>query len=85
MTLRVDAGDVLDSDAMTGRALSGRVVGVFRCSGPNEWDDYALVEADGGLPEGSLARWLHGQLDDKPRAKDQAGRPSWKRPVAGTS
>ena len=45
---RVDARDVLDADATTSRAFSGRIVGVFRRSGPNTWDDYVLVEADGG-------------------------------------
>jgi hypothetical protein len=45
---RVDARDVLDADATTGRAFAGRVVGVFRRTGPNEWDDYELVEEDGG-------------------------------------
>lgn len=117
----------MDTDATTSRAFSGRVVGVFRRSGPNAWEDYVLVEADGGPvdvlagtpiqvesegatfrmrrrgevvrvawtpgeaeggvdlrarflescvrregpnPEGSLAGWLHGQLDDEPKAND---------------
>ena len=129
MSRRVDARDVLDADATTSRALSGRVVGVFRRTGPNAWDDYVLVDEDGGpiavfaetpiqvesegatfrmrrrgevvrvawtpgggegeggadlrarflkscvrhvdpTPEGSLAAWLHGQLDEKPKAND---------------
>jgi hypothetical protein len=127
MTERVDARDVLDTNATTTRAFSGRVVGVFRRSGPNTWDDYVLVEEDGGPidvlaevaiqvetaratfrmrrrgevilvawtpsepegaadiharfleacvrreapnPEGNLAGWVHGQLEDKPRATD---------------
>ena len=45
---RVDARDVLDADATARRAFSGRIVGVFRRSGPNTWDDYVLVDADGG-------------------------------------
>lgn len=45
---RVDARDVLDADATTGRSFPGRVVGVFRRTGPNEWDDYELVQGDGG-------------------------------------
>jgi hypothetical protein len=48
MTERVDARDVLDTDATTTRAFSGRLVGVFRRSGPDTWDDYVLVETDGG-------------------------------------
>lgn len=39
---------MLDADATTSRAFSGRVVGVFRRSGPNSWDDYVLVDEDGG-------------------------------------
>ena len=46
---------MLDADATTSRAFRGRVVGVFRRSGPNPWDDYVLVDEDGGpievLPE----------------------------------
>ena len=48
MARRVDARDVLDADATTSRAFSGRIVGVFRRTGPNSWDDYVLVEQDGG-------------------------------------
>lgn len=48
MPRRVDARDVLDADATTSRTFSGRVTGVFRRSGPNTWDDYVLVEEDGG-------------------------------------
>ena len=44
---RVDARDVLDADATTSRAFSGRVVGVYRRSGPDVWDDYLLVDLDG--------------------------------------
>jgi hypothetical protein len=125
----VDARDVLDADAVTSRPFPGRIVGVFRRAGPNAWDDYVLVEEDGGpievfagtpiqvesegatfrmrrkgevvrvawtpddggneggaglrarflkscvhhedpTPEGNLAAWLHGRLDDKPKAND---------------
>jgi hypothetical protein len=125
----VDARDVLDADALTSRAFTGQIVGVFRRTGPNAWDDYAVVEEDGGpievfaqtpiqvegegatfrmrrrgevvrvawtpddggdeggadlrarflescvrhedpTPEGHLAAWLHGQLDDRPKAND---------------
>jgi hypothetical protein len=47
----VDARDVLDADATTRRAFSGRVVGVYRRSGPDTWDDYVLVDEDRGLIE----------------------------------
>ena len=45
---RVDARDVLDANAMTSRTVSGRVVGFYRRTGPNSWDDYELVDDDGG-------------------------------------
>ena len=48
MARRVDARDVLDADSATSRTVSGRVVGVYRRSGPNSWDDYVLVDEDGG-------------------------------------
>jgi hypothetical protein len=48
MTRRLDARDVLDADATTARSFRGRVLGVYRRTGPNSWDDYALVEEDGG-------------------------------------
>jgi hypothetical protein len=48
MPKRVDARDVLDADATTSRAFTGRVVGVFRRTGPDAWDDYVLVDEDGG-------------------------------------
>jgi len=51
MPRRVDARDVLDADATTRRSLSGRVVGVYRRQGPNSWDDYVLVDEDGGRIE----------------------------------
>jgi hypothetical protein len=51
MTRRVDARDVLDANATTSRTVSGRVVGVYRRSGPDSWDDYLLVDEDGGAIE----------------------------------
>jgi hypothetical protein len=51
MGRRVDARDVLDADATTRCTVSGRVVGVYRRSGPNSWDDYVLVDEDGGPVE----------------------------------
>ena len=48
LTRRLDARDVLDADATTARGFSGRVLGVYRRAGPNSWDDYVLVEEDGG-------------------------------------
>ncbi len=56
MPRRVDARDVLDADATTSRAFSGRVVGVYRRSGPNAWDDYVLVDEDGGSEAGTDLR-----------------------------
>ena len=51
MSHRVDARDVLDADSTTRCDVSGRVVGVYRRSGPNAWDDYVLVAEDGGTIE----------------------------------
>lgn len=51
MPRRVDARDVLDANATTRRAFSGRVVAAFRRSGPNAWDDYVRVDEDGGAIE----------------------------------
>jgi hypothetical protein len=51
MARRLDARDVLDADATTARGFRGRVLGVYRRTGPNAWDDYALVEVDGGSIE----------------------------------
>ena len=63
MTQRVDARDVLDADAVTSRAFSARVVGNYRRTGPDAWDDYERVEQDGGpievLPETPI------QLEDE--------------------
>jgi hypothetical protein len=51
MPRRVDARDVLDADATTSRAFSGRIAGAYRRTGPNSWDDYVLVDEDGGTIE----------------------------------
>jgi hypothetical protein len=48
---RVDARDVLDANAVTSRSFTGRVVGSYRRTGPNAWDDYVLVEEHGGTLE----------------------------------
>jgi hypothetical protein len=50
MGRRVDARDVLDPNGRTRRSFRGRVLGVFRRTGPNRWDDYEY-EAE---PEGEL-------------------------------
>jgi hypothetical protein len=51
LTRRVDARDVLDANAVTSSRFSGRVVGSYRRTGPNAWDDYVLFEEDGGTVE----------------------------------
>jgi hypothetical protein len=51
LTRRLDSRDVLDADATTSRAFPARVLGVYRRVGPNAWDDYLLVEVDGGRIE----------------------------------
>lgn len=45
--LRVDARDVLDPNGKTKRAFRGEVVGRFRRTGPNGWDDYVYEREDG--------------------------------------
>jgi hypothetical protein len=59
----VDARDVLDADATTSRAFSGRVAGVYRRSGPNSWDDYVLVDEDGGPIEVSAETPIQVEKD----------------------
>ena len=48
MGRRVDARDVLDANAKTRRAFRGRIIGHFRRTGPNAWDDYEYVSDDDG-------------------------------------
>jgi len=50
MGRRVDARDVLDPNARTRCAFHARVLGTFRPTGPNRWDDYEY-EAE---PEGEV-------------------------------
>jgi hypothetical protein len=47
MSRRVDSRDVLDLNGRTRRAFAGRVVGRYRRIGPNPWDDYELLPAEG--------------------------------------
>jgi hypothetical protein len=48
---RVDARDVLDANATVRRRFTGRLLGRYRRSGPNAWDDYVLDEQEGALIE----------------------------------
>jgi hypothetical protein len=43
MGQRVDARDVLDPNARTRRAVPASLVGHFRPTGPNAWDEYEFV------------------------------------------
>jgi len=43
MGQRVDARDVLDANALTLRTVPATVVGHFRRTGPDAWDDYEFV------------------------------------------
>lgn len=61
--MRVDSRDVLDPNARTARTLRGRVVGIFRRTGPNSWDPYELAPADG--PELEVMPRIKVQLDDE--------------------
>jgi hypothetical protein len=48
--MRVDARDVLDANAKTARHFRGKILGHFRRTGPNAWDDYEYVSD----PEGEI-------------------------------
>jgi hypothetical protein len=48
---RVDSRDVLDPNARTKAPFRGTIVGHFRTTGPNAWDDFEYVEAEGGAIE----------------------------------
>jgi hypothetical protein len=48
---RLDSRDVLDPNARTRAPFRGQVVGHYRPTGPNSWDDFEYVEADGGSIE----------------------------------
>ncbi|MBN2195992.1 MAG: hypothetical protein JW751_24455 [Polyangiaceae bacterium] len=57
MVERVDARDVMDANAHTTRGFRANVLGHFRRTGPNSWDDYAWVadlaesiEVTAGIP-----------------------------------
>lgn len=43
----VSARDVLDTNAAAARVFRGKIVGRFRRTGPNTWDDYAFVHDEG--------------------------------------
>jgi hypothetical protein len=48
MSRRVDARDVLDPNGRTRTPFTGRIVGHYRPTGPNAWDDYELVRREEG-------------------------------------
>jgi hypothetical protein len=54
---RVDSRDVLDPNARTKAPFRGQIVGHYRPTGPNAWDAYEYVEADGGRIE-VLGEWI---------------------------
>jgi hypothetical protein len=47
-TERIDARDVLDTNAKTAVGFRARIVGRFRRAGPNAWDDYLFEPLSGG-------------------------------------
>ncbi len=47
MALRVKSSDVLDTTHLVARPIPARVVGYFRRTGPNSWDDYVYVDEPG--------------------------------------
>lgn len=48
---KVDARDVLDPNARTKAPFRAQVVGHYRSTGPNAWDDFEYVEREGGTIE----------------------------------
>jgi hypothetical protein len=44
MEERIDSRDVMDANAQTKRAFAATVLGHFRRTGANPWDDYAWVD-----------------------------------------
>jgi len=76
-TERIDARDVLDTNAKTARGFRARIVGHFRRAGPNPWDDYTfqpiaagdVVDVLADVPiqvetDGAVFRMrLHGEVD----------------------
>ena len=49
MGRRVDARDVLDPDAATRKAFRARIIGHYRKTGPDPWDDYEHVYEEEGV------------------------------------
>ena len=47
MVETIDSRDVLDANARTCRAFRARILGHFRRVGPNKWDPYRFVRAEG--------------------------------------
>ena len=47
-TQRIDARDVLDANARTAASFRARIVGHFRRTGPNTWDDYVFQPVENG-------------------------------------
>ena len=47
MGRRVDSRDVLDPNGRTSSPFGGQIVGYYRRMGPNAWDDYELIRAEG--------------------------------------
>jgi hypothetical protein len=83
MPRRVDARDVLDPNAQTKIAFAARVVGHFRPTGPNRWDDYHFVEEPGEtlevLPGLPIQVEAHG-VEFRMRAGGRVLRASWNPP-----
>ena len=48
MGRRVDSRDVLDPNGRTSNPFDGQIVGHYRRTGSNAWDDYELISAEGG-------------------------------------
>jgi hypothetical protein len=48
MGRRVDSRDVLDPNGRTSSPFGGQILGHYRRTGPNAWDDYELIREEGG-------------------------------------
>jgi hypothetical protein len=51
MPERINASDVLDANARIKRSFSATIVGFFKNTGANPWDDYEFVRVESGTVE----------------------------------
>ena len=60
MAKRVKSKDVLDANVVTKAPIKGEVIGTYRSSGPNSWDDWELDhDEDGAIIDIPTGNTLH--------------------------